>query len=831
MRYSGHSVRVLLGACLLLIILASPWAAQAGEEDWPRRVVTGEGTLILYEPEYDRFSETELTGRAALGWDTGGEAGPLFGALWFTARTQTDREARRVQVLDAQVTDVRFPGDPAKDLPPIGRILEDEIPRWGWALSLDDLTHKLALREKERQAAQNLSSLPPKILLSTTPATLILLDGEPEWRPIEGSHLLRAVNTPALIVLEPATGRHYLNSGEDWMRAEALAGPWEAAPDPPDEIAALARRDETAAEELPPQDPRLPRIVVATEPTELIVTDGEPRYKLFAGSELLYISNTDSDVLLDIASQRHYLLLSGRWFSGWSLEGPWSFVPADGLPASFRKIPEDSPKAHLLNHVAGTPEAALAVKDAQVPRIAAVNRHEASLEVVYDGFPRFEPIEGTGMRYAVNTQTPVIEIRGRYYAVEDGVWFTAQDPQGPWTVADSVPDEILTLPPDSPVYHTKFVRVYDSTPDVVYVGYTPGYLGGYVYHGTVVYGTGYYYRPWIGAYFYPWPYTWGFNAYYDPWYGWGFGWGFLFWYGWGAHHHHYDHHHHIYTHHHHRPPYHESILHRSTRWWGAGGYRAFDRKHDEFDVRRKIRKDDGGIIEKRRSTIDRVFPSPRPERFEAPKPGKRDFRDGMNRRDKIDPGIEPPRQKPRGTKDKIREPRKNYFTDRYNKKDRIRPEPEREFPREFKSREKEGLRQKGGGFSRPDKRLPGAGDSGGKAPSSSRSYEHKPRFSQPPQSRGVQPAPQRPSKSFKGQDPSSSRSYEHKPRFSQPPKSRDVQPAPQRPSKSFKGQAPSLGREKSSASGPKIRSPGKHFDHGGSSKRNSKAFDSWGRNK
>jgi uncharacterized membrane protein YgcG len=72
----------------------------------------------------------------------------------------------------------------------------------------------------------------------------------------------------------------------------------------------------------------------------------------------------------------------------------------------------------------------------------------------------------------------------------------------------------------------KYVDIYDVTPDYVYMGYTPGYLNAYVYGPTVVYGTGYYYRPWYGHYYYPRPYTWGFGIRYNPWFGWGFGLGF-----------------------------------------------------------------------------------------------------------------------------------------------------------------------------------------------------------------------------------------------------------------------------------------------------------------
>jgi len=91
-------------------------------------------------------------------------------------------------------------------------------------------------------------------------------------------------------------------------------------------------------------------------------------------------------------------------------------------------------------------------------------------------------------------------------------------------VATSVPQSIQEIPPECPVYNVKYVYIYDFTPDVVYVGYTPGYMGSYVYGPTVVYGTGYYYSPWWSpTYYYPPHATWGYHVRYNPWYGWSFG--------------------------------------------------------------------------------------------------------------------------------------------------------------------------------------------------------------------------------------------------------------------------------------------------------------------
>jgi hypothetical protein len=118
----------------------------------------------------------------------------------------------------------------------------------------------------------------------------------------------------------------------------------------------------------------------------------------------------------------------------------------------------------------------------------------------------------------------VLQIDKRYYAVDNGVWFTSAAASGPWAVADSIPsEEIQKIPPSSPVYNTTNVHIYESTPEVVYVGYTPGYMWSFPHYGVPVYGTGWRYPPYYGNFYYPRPPTWGFTIGYNPWTGWNFG--------------------------------------------------------------------------------------------------------------------------------------------------------------------------------------------------------------------------------------------------------------------------------------------------------------------
>jgi hypothetical protein len=172
--------------------------------------------------------------------------------------------------------------------------------------------------------------------------------------------------------------------------------------------------------------------------------------------------------------------------------------------------------------VPDTVQAKEAVLETYIPQTATVKRSEAKVDVTYDGNPKFAKIDGTDMHYAVNTSFSVIRYGSQFYCCDNGVWFMSGYATGPWEVCVAVPQAIYTIPPSCPIYNVKYVHVYKSTPDVVYVGYTPGYTGCYVYGGTVVYGTGYVYPGWHGTVYYPAPVTYGYAAAYRPSSGWAF---------------------------------------------------------------------------------------------------------------------------------------------------------------------------------------------------------------------------------------------------------------------------------------------------------------------
>ncbi len=559
----------ILGFCLLFQpfggFAAAPAPARtpspSGDDGWPRQFSSGGAALTMYQPQLDSWDGRRLQTHAAVSVRPQGAPDSTFGVIWISARTSVDKENRLVDLEEIELPRASFPSAPSSE----GAYLDmfrRELPKRSRTIALDRLEASLAILEERRKAeALPLRNDPPRILFSKVPAILVTIDGPPVYRAITGTSLDRVLNTRPLLVKD-ASGAHSLHLFDGWMRAAALEGPWQVAQDPPSELAraldlvAQSRQPADLLEgEIPetdtagsagpstPAKPSLargpvPAIFIATSPSELLITEGEPDWTPVDGAGLLYVKNTTANIFKDLADQMTYILISGRWYRASSENGPWEYVPGGKLPAAFTGIPDDSPKENVKASVPGTAQAAEAVIANDIPQTAKVDRKGTQMTPPeFDGEPSLAPIEGTPLQYVVNASLPVIVVDGTTWcAVENGVWFVATSPYGPWVVADKVPAAIYSIPPSCPLHYVTYVRIYRTSADSVWVGYTPGYTGTFFDDGLIVYGTGYLYPPWVGSVWFGPPVTWGlgFGLAWTPWWGWSFGVGFGWGWGWSG---------------------------------------------------------------------------------------------------------------------------------------------------------------------------------------------------------------------------------------------------------------------------------------------------------
>jgi hypothetical protein len=498
---------------------------------WPRAYGTPSGSMfLLYTPQVASWKDQKrIVLYVAVSYTPKGGK-PALGTITIEADTKVALEQRLVSYSEFQITEAHFSTLTAEQVRAVTDEIKANVPAVNdRVIALDRV---LAAVDKSQIVPKNVDGLkadPPVIFYSTSPAVVVNIDGEPIWSPIKENDLKFAVNTNWDLFQYGPTSTFYLRDEKHWLEATALKGPWKPAVKLPASFTKLPADEnwKDVKTSLPPATypaGKVPKVFTSTTPAELILVSGPPSYLLVDKTKLLWVSNSENDVFRLGKDGPVYFLVSGRWFTAPGFDGPWTFA-TPSLPEDFKKISLEHPRSRVLASVPGTAQAAEAVMLAQMPQTARVTKKELKApEVEFQGPPEFQPIEKTTVSRAVNTDKDIIRNGDLYYMCFQGVWFVSKSPQGPWEVTGSVPSTLYEIPPSSPAYNVTQVVVVEDHDDEVEYATAAAYTGMMVAWGCVVWGTGYYYPPYIGyggfyPAYYPFYPTYGFRATYNPWTG------------------------------------------------------------------------------------------------------------------------------------------------------------------------------------------------------------------------------------------------------------------------------------------------------------------------
>jgi len=518
---------------------AAPPASTAGgdpppgtnaDTGWPRAIELKTGTALWYQPQVESWAgQKNIVAWSAVAYQPTGAKEPALGTIKIEGPTVVSLDERVVS-LDLRVTEYNF-----KTLAPDQvKALVADVQTRPINERVIDLDRVLASVDKSQLTARETPGIkadPPQVFSAPAPAILINLDGEPIWSPIEGIDLRYALNTNWDLFEQTATNTLYLRYNTAWLQATTVNGPWTAVAKGklPASFSKLpADANWNAVKSAVPgtvlSSKEIPKVFVSTTPAELIVLNGPLSYLKVEGAQtLLWVNNTESDLFRMGREGDFYFLVAGRWFKSASLEGPWTFA-TPSLPADFKEIPVEHPRSRVLASVPGSAQAAEAVLLASIPRTARVNKKELKApDVVYQGEPQFKPIDGSkNVQQAVNTDKDIVKYGDLYYMCFQGVWFMSRAATGPWEVANSIPQEIYSIPTSSPVHHVTYVTVEDDDDNDEWVtfAYVAAYTGMMIGFGCAMWGSGWYYPPYyypgFRPIYYPYPHTYGMGAWYNP---------------------------------------------------------------------------------------------------------------------------------------------------------------------------------------------------------------------------------------------------------------------------------------------------------------------------
>jgi hypothetical protein len=194
---------------------------------------------------------------------------------------------------------------------------------------------------------------PPKIIVSSSPAELLMSDSLPDFKPVRGTALQYAADSDSQLFFHTKERQAYLLLSGRWFKAASLQGPWTyvAPHDLPDDFRKIPPGTPQAVVLASvPDTPQAELALVANSvPTTATVNrrdakldlkyDGEPQFKPIEGTAMSYAINAPLPVIR--AGEKYYALDNGVWFVASSATGTWEV--AVEVPEEIYTIPPSSP--------------------------------------------------------------------------------------------------------------------------------------------------------------------------------------------------------------------------------------------------------------------------------------------------------------------------------------------------------------------------------------------------------------------------------------------------------------------------------------------------------
>src|SRR5215472_1335178 len=210
-------------------------ATGASESSWPRTFTSGTDTFTIYQPQVDKWDENLINVYCAVELKAGKESAAKYGVVWFQALTEVDKVNRLVTLDQAKVTKVKFPVAQDKESE-LTALLEKKLPGATKTISLDRLEAALDVDSETFKGGVGVKNDPPHVIIASKPSLLVLIDGSPQTREVDGTKLLRVINTRSIIFCEADKELYFLRVQDWWLQAKKLEGPWEYAKKLPDDM-------------------------------------------------------------------------------------------------------------------------------------------------------------------------------------------------------------------------------------------------------------------------------------------------------------------------------------------------------------------------------------------------------------------------------------------------------------------------------------------------------------------------------------------------------------------------------------------------------------------
>ena len=194
----------------------------------------------------------------------------------------------------------------------------------------------------------------PVVYFSSTPAEIVVFNGQPQWTAIPSTQLSYASNTGSPVFKYAPTGAYYYLTSGRWFTSTGAFGPWTFAtyslPADFQQIPANSPVSSVLAS-VPGTSQAEDAVLIAQIPTTVTVNPanaaaevkvsyvGSPQFLPITGTTMSYATNTPNKVIQ--VGPEYYVVYQGIWFVAPSPTGPWQTAPE--VPQVIYTIPPSSP--------------------------------------------------------------------------------------------------------------------------------------------------------------------------------------------------------------------------------------------------------------------------------------------------------------------------------------------------------------------------------------------------------------------------------------------------------------------------------------------------------
>lgn len=177
--------------------------------------------MAAFQPQISTWTGNQIAGRFAIGVRTTGSQEKSYGTAAFTARTEIHKANRLVTLEDFAIQSVDFPTQTAKQEDYL-TTLRAHLSAAATTIPLDHLESVFVVSGKvENQVEVAVKNDPPRVIYTTQPAVLVLVDGAPVLKPLDKVYE-RVINTPAVVLLNTINTKFYAHANGQWYNSPSV---------------------------------------------------------------------------------------------------------------------------------------------------------------------------------------------------------------------------------------------------------------------------------------------------------------------------------------------------------------------------------------------------------------------------------------------------------------------------------------------------------------------------------------------------------------------------------------------------------------------------------